>query len=111
VDGETRGEFVRQNQVVADGRADIDEAASGRETADQVDEDFFFFGFVDIALLVTSALLVEELILIDANAVIESVNQTLHESGLLMVRRSVQIVIPIRRRTKRDLANVTRWRK
>ena len=78
MDGKTWGEFASQDQVVADGRANINKAAAGRKTPDQADEDFFFFGFVDVALLVTCTLLVEKLILIDAYAVIKGVDGAGH---------------------------------
>ena len=60
VDGKTRREFVRQDQVVADRRTDIDKAAIGGQTSDQDEEDLFFFRFVEVARLVAFALLFEE---------------------------------------------------
>ncbi len=64
VDGQAGGSLARQDEIVADGRPDIDKASVGRETPDEIDENLFFFRFVDVAFAVTSALFLEELILI-----------------------------------------------
>ena len=78
VDRQARGEFVGQDQVVADRRTDIDKAAIRRQASNQVDKDFFFFRFVNVASFIARALLIEELILINANAVVEGVDGASH---------------------------------
>ncbi len=78
VNRKARCEFAGEDEVVADGRADIDIAALRRDPSNQIDKDVLFFRFVDIAFFVTGALAFPELVLIDAHAIVESVNRARH---------------------------------
>jgi hypothetical protein len=78
VDGQARRELARQDEVVTDRRSDIDKIGVGRQPPNEVNENFFLFRFVDVAVSIARALFFEKLIFIDADAIIESVNRARH---------------------------------
>jgi hypothetical protein len=78
MDRQARRKLSGQNQVVANGRAHVDEAAIRRKASNQVNKDFLFVRLVNISFPIACPLSFEELILENANSILEGVNGAIH---------------------------------
>src|SRR6476619_1080943 len=78
MDRYVRSQFTGQDEVITNRRADIDETTIGGKALDEINENILLFRFVDVVFPVTFALFVEQMIVVNPNAIIKSVNGPFH---------------------------------
>src|SRR5690242_13469822 len=71
MDGQARCKLAGQNQVVANGGADVDETPICRQTLDQPNENILFVCLVNISFPIACTLFIEELILENTHPILE----------------------------------------